>query len=281
MQFKKSFRHPRQDEPTGRQLAAYERTKKRKQDALPLLAPLIAETQLPVAEEFERRRELIARTDQKMRDMSARHWRDFRKRLYDLPARLRTQVLARYHGGRMPRASGTLSYLLWRELMGVEVAVEEMPTLSQDARLTIIQNLNDRARQGDTWTRYRRAYSEGVMAFLAPGFQPSEDADRPHVVLDVSRGRASLLCERVASYDDFTHNSDPSGERRTGYFEVLGTRFRFEVLYLNTGDDGPATVPWNLDLSRRWVWFGLEDEAVDLSTSAVTDGWCWTGRSRI
>lgn len=281
MEFKKKPRHPRQDEPTPRQLAAYERTKKRKQDALPLLAPLIAEAQLPVDQEFERRRELIARTDQRMRDFEARHWRNVRKRLYDLPARLRAMVLARYHGGRMPRESGTLSFLLWRELMGVEIAADEMPLLSDDARLARIQDLNDRARQGDTWTRYRRAYSVGAMAFLAPGFQPSEDADRPHVVLDISRGRASLLCGRVAAYADFTHNTDPSGERRSGYFEVLGARFRFEVLYLNTGDDCPATVPWNIDLSRRWIWFGLEDEAVDLSTSAVTDGWCWRGRSRL
>lgn len=281
MEFKKKLRHPRPDEPSTRQLAAYERTKKRKQDALPLLAPLIAENQLSVAQEFERRRALIERTDQKMRDLDASQWRAVRKRLYDLPSRLRAVVLARYHGGRMPREAGTLSYLLWRELMGVQVAADEMPPLSDVARLELIRGINDRARQGDTWTRYRRAYSVGAMAFLAPGFQPSEDADEPHVVLDVSPGRLSLLCDRVAAYDDFSHNTDPSGERRSGYFEILGTRFRFEVLYLNTGDDGPATVPWNIDLSRRWVWFGLEDEAVDLSTAAVTDGWCWRGRSRL
>ena len=71
MQFKKSVRHPRSDQPTGRQLAAFERSNRRKQEAYPLLATLIAETQLSPDDEFARRRHLIARTDQAMRDAKA------------------------------------------------------------------------------------------------------------------------------------------------------------------------------------------------------------------
>ncbi len=280
MQFRRSIRHTRPDQPSSRQLAAYERSTRRKQEALPLLAPLIAEAQLPAGDEFARRRQLIARTDQAMRDAKADGWRSVRRRLYDLPPRLRAIVLDRYHSSSMPRESGTISYLLWRELLGVECSGAEMPQLDPADRLGRIQALNDRARAADRWTRYREAFSPGCMAFLAPGFQATETAPKPHVILDVSRGRWSLLFRRVADYNEFTHNTDPSGERRSGVFELMGVNFRFEILYLNSGDDEPAAVPWNLDLSRRWVWIGLEDETPDLSTAAVTDGWCWRDRSR-
>lgn len=51
---------------------------------------------------------MIARTDQAMRDAKADGWRSVRRRLYDLPPRLRTIVLDRYHGSSLPRESGPL-----------------------------------------------------------------------------------------------------------------------------------------------------------------------------
>ena len=145
-----------------------------------------------------------------------------------------------------------------------------MPTAD---RLSAVAALNDRARAGDTNTRCRRAYSPGAMAFLAPGFVPDEEYERPQVYLHVSRGRWCLLWDGVADFVGFTHNIDPSGERRCGVFSALGTPFRFEVFYLSHQDDGDAVAPWNSDLSRRVVWVGCADEIADLSQATFESGW--------
>jgi hypothetical protein len=77
----------------------------------------------------------------------------------------------------------------------------------------------------------------------------------------------------VADFVGFTHNLDPSGERRCGVFEALGQTFRFEVFYLSHQDDSCAVAPWLLDLSRRVVWVGLTDEAADLTAATFDSGW--------
>lgn len=273
MQFRKTVRHgPRTITP--RKLAAYERSCRAKRDKLPLLAPLIAETQLPADEEMTRRLAADIRQEKATRDAKAAAWRAVRARLFALPVHARRAILDRYHSSRShPRDSGTVSWFIWNALKTIAVPADTLPPIGADDRLAATAALNDRARQGDTWTRCRRAYSPGAMAFLAPGFAPDEDYEKPHLHLHTSRGRWSLLWHGVADFVGFTHNVDPSGERRCGVFEALGQTFRFEVFYLSHQDDSCAVAPWILDLSRRVVWVGLADEAADLSAATFDSGW--------
>lgn len=273
MQFRKTVRHgPRTITP--RKLAAYERSCRAKRYKLPLLAPLIAETQLPADEEMARRLVADVRQEKATRDAKAAAWRAVRARLFTLPDHARKAILDRYHASRWyPRDSGTVSWLIWDALKTVTITGDTVPAIGADDRLAATAALNDRARKGDTWTRCRRAYSPRAMAFLAPGFSPDEDYERPHLHLHTSRGRWSLLWHGVADFDGFTHNIDPSGERRCGVFEALGQTFRFEVFYLSHQDDSCAVAPWVLDLSRRVVWVGLADEAADLTAATFDSGW--------
>ncbi|QYC12410.1 hypothetical protein [Brevundimonas nasdae] len=281
MQFKRTVRHP-EWQSTTRKESAYRRSCQRKQDALPLLAPLIAEKQRPVEEEFERRRVASLEWEASRRRQIASDWRAVRRRLFDLPDYARKAVVDRYHSSRwFPREARILYALLWSELRAVSVRPEDMPAMDAAGRLAECQRFNDMARRGGldaAQVRARYAYSPGAMAFLAPGFQPTEDASEPHLYLHTSRGRWSILFDRVRAFEDFNHNCDPSGERRSGVFEALGSRFRFEVLSLNHCDDEPAAVAWNIDLSRRWVWIGLEDETPNLDQATISDGWCWRPR---
>lgn len=273
MQFTRKARHgPRQVTP--RKLAAYERSCRQKREKLPLLAPLIAETQLPAGEEMARRVAADVRHEQAARDARAASWRTVRARLFALPVHARRAILARYHSARWyPREPSTISWLIWDALKTIEVPADTLPPMADAVRLAATAALNDRARKGDTWTRCRRAYSPGAMAFLAPGFTPGEDYSRPHLHLHTSPGRSALLWHGVADFVGFTHNVDPSGERRCGVFEALGQTFRFEVFYLSHQGDGPAVAPWNFDLSRRVVWVGLADELADLTAATFDSGW--------
>lgn len=273
MQFRKTVRHgPRTITP--RKLAAYERSCRAKRDKLPLLAPLIAETQLPADEEMARRLAADVRQEKATRDAKAARWRAVRARLFALPVHARRAILDRYHSSRWyPRDSGTISWLIWDALKTIPVPSDTLPPIADADRVAATAALNDRARQGDTWTRCRRAYSPGAMAFLAPGFTPDEEYSRPRLHLHTSLGRSALLWHGVADFVGFTHNVDPSGERRCGVFEALGQTFRFEVFYLSHQDDGPAVAPWNFDLSRRVVWVGLADELADLTAATFDSGW--------
>jgi hypothetical protein len=273
MQFVRKQRHgPRVITP--RQLSAYERSCRAKREKLPLLAPLIAETQLPAEEEMARRQAGDIVWEQSARDAHAAKWREVRARLFALPDHARAAVLARYNSSRwFPRNPGLLASLIWDTLKGVAVPASTLLPMPPADRLSAVAALNDRARAGDTETRCRRAYSPGAMAFLAPGFVPDEEYDRPQVYLHVSRGRWCLLWDGVADFVGFTHNIDPSGERRCGVFSALGTPFRFEVFYLSHQDDGDAVAPWNSDLSRRVVWVGCADEIADLSQATFESGW--------
>ncbi|MBU1384793.1 hypothetical protein [Brevundimonas sp. SPF441] len=273
MQFVRKQRHgPRVITP--RQLSAYERSCRAKREKLPLLAPLIAEAQLPAEEEMARRQAGDIVWEQSARDAHAAKWREVRTRLFALPDHARAAVLARYNSSRwFPRNPGLLASLIWDTLKGVAVPASTLVPMPAAERLSAVAALNDRARAGDTNTRCRRAYSPGAMAFLAPGFVPDEEYERPQVYLHVSRGRWCLLWDGVADFVGFTHNIDPSGERRCGVFSALGTPFRFEVFYLSHQDDGDAVAPWNSDLSRRVVWVGCADEIADLSQATFESGW--------
>lgn len=265
---------------TGRKLAAYARSCKAKQDRLPLLAPLIAENQLSPEAEMSRRQanDLIA--EQASRDRRAAKWREVRARLFALPSTHRNAVLAYYHGSRwLPRNPETLATIIWREVADLPVNPDEVAPFDPATRLALTRSYNDRARAGDPFTRSRRAYSPGAMAWLAPGFEPSCDYARPQLHLHTSRGRWSILHDRVAHYDEFSHNTDPTHERRAGYFEAMGAVFRFEVCHQSPADDfAPSAAPWNLDLSRRAVWLGLADEPLDLRLATFESGWTYRPR---
>lgn len=272
MQFERYTTHaPR--EVTPRMVAAYARSCAAKQAALPLLAPLIAETQLPVEDEMARRAVMRSAQERSDRAYRAAGWLNVRRRLFALPERARRIVLDRYHSSRWyPRKSGTLAAIIWSSLKDVRIAAEEVPPVADEVRLEALRALNDRARQGDPYTRSRRAYSPGALRFLAPGFEPTEDEPVARLNLHTSRGRWALLWHGVADFLDFSHNVDPTGERRAGVFDALGLTFRFEVFALNHCDDGEAVAPHLIDLSRRIVWVGLADEVADLSVATWTEG---------
>lgn len=83
----------------------------------------------------------------------------------------------------------------------------------------------------------------------------------------------SIVADRIRNYQDFSANEDPTGERREGYFSVNGVQLRFVIFYISHCSDGLATVAWNNDLSRRWIWIGLADEVADLATATISSGW--------
>lgn len=273
MQFQRKLRYgPRVITP--RMVSAYARSCQRKQEALPLLAEIISETQLDPETEMARRQVLDARIEAATRKQHADNWRAVRRRLFDLPDHARRAVLDRYHGNRWyPRTSVLISSVIWSELARVEVDPSSLPKTSPDDRLLRVRALNDRARENDTLTRCRYVYSPGAMAFLAPGFHADDDYDKPKLHLHTSLGRHALIGQGVRNFDDFGPNMDPSGERRSGTFEALGSWLRFEILYLGHQDDGPSVAPWIIDLSRRFIWIGLEGENVDLSCATFGTGW--------
>lgn len=271
MKFAKKERHgPR--EITSRQVKAYERSCRLKQEKFPLFAAEIAEAQRAPDEEMARRVALDVEFEQRRRDERAADWRAIRRRLSDLPAHARKAVLARYNANPWyPRQPGFLASLIWDALKPVRVDAAQVQAPA-DAREQIAA-LNDRARAQDTHTRRRFGYSPGVMAWLAPNFAPDEDHTRPNLYLHAESAWTLGLSQRVGEYWDFSHNIDPTGERRSGSFEFLGVWFRFEILVVNHHDNAPAVAPWNIDLSRRLVWIGLEDEAVDIEAATYAGGW--------
>lgn len=271
MQFAKKHRTgPR--EITSRQVKAYERSCRLKAEKLPLLADQIAEKQIPAADEMARRIELDRVIEQRARNDRAKSWREVRRRLFDLPPHARAAVLRRYNGNRhFPRQPGFLASLIWSSLKAVGVDASQV-LAPADARERVAA-LNDRARRHDTFTRCRTGYSPGVMAWLAPNFTPDEIYHRPNVWLHTDSGWKTSIRQRVADHWEFSHNIDPTGERRSGLFEFLGVWFRFEIVVVSHDDNGPSAAPWNIDLSRRLVWIGLEDEAVCIEAATYEGGW--------
>lgn len=271
MKFAKKERHgPR--EITPRQVSAYARSCRQKQEKFPLFAAAIAEGQAPADEEMARRVALDVAMEQRNRNDRAADWRKVRRRLFDLPADARAVVLARYNANQWyPRQPGFLASLIWGALKGYRLDAAQVQAPA-DAREQIAA-LNDRARAQDTFTRRRFGYSPAVMAWLAPNFTPDEDYARPNVWLHADSGWRGAINQRVSDHWDFSHNIDPTGERRCGLFEFLGVWFRFEILCVGHDDNQPSAAPWNIDLSRRLVWIGLEDEAVDIESATYAGGW--------
>lgn len=271
MLFRKAARRePRQI--TGRQIKAYERSCRQKQERLPLFAEQIAEGQRSADDEMARRQSADEVYNLNRRNEHAARWRETRARLFALPAHARAAILDRYRGNRWyPREPGFLATIIWDVMRGVTVSAEDV-TAPADA-CERIASLNDRARSGDTFTRRRFCYSPGVMAWLCPDFVADEDYDRPRIYTHTNQAWHVTLSGRVAAYDDFAHNTDPTGERRAGVFEFLGVWFRFEVFTVAHDDNRPSVAPWCIDLSRRIVWIGLADEPADLTTATYNGGW--------
>ena len=108
MRFQKRDRHPFED--TRRKRLAAARRQQAQRDALPLLAPLIAETQPPIDQVMTNRAGSWAKSEQEGRDHRAAQWRQGRKRLDSYDHETRGALLGYWNGHRW--LPGDPSYLL-------------------------------------------------------------------------------------------------------------------------------------------------------------------------
>ena len=95
---------------TDRKRAAAVRLQRRQREALPLLGPLIAETQPSIDSLMAQRVERWDRTQQEIRDARAQQWRRGRRSLAAYPPPVRAALLAYWNGHRW--LPGDPSYLL-------------------------------------------------------------------------------------------------------------------------------------------------------------------------
>lgn len=191
---------------TARKVAAFERKKVAQRAALPLFAEATAATQISADEEMQRRIEATERQRQERRNQIAKRRRDLRARALLCPARACARADRRQVGA-----------LHWP---------------GDEQRLAETVRLNDMALADDPWARCERVLSPGVMLWLSPFFMPTNDVPAPRMHLDTSSGRAMQLHYALARFEDFGHNSDPSGEHRAGSFAIEHTSFRFAISYL-------------------------------------------------
>lgn len=258
-------------EVTGRKVSAWKRKLKAEQAALPLFAELIAERQLTPEQEMARRVALDWRAEeQARRDRHAAHWREARARYYALPVKVRSVVRDTWNAHRwLPKTSASMASWIWMKGEAVTVSAADMPPIADDVRQAHTRRLNDAARRADPWTRCKRAYSPGVMKWFAYGVDQSAEERQGLANFGSSSGLWGVLFHAVASYDDFQHNTDPHGDRRTGVVEAFGSLFRFEIFTRQAGSDEPCDVTWNGDVARRVLWIGLADEPADLSAATL------------
>lgn len=87
-------------EVTDRKRAAAARWQRRRREALPLLAPLIAEAQPGIDAVMAERVERWDRTEQRWRDRRAGQWRRARRRIDALDPAVRRAVLDHWNGHR-------------------------------------------------------------------------------------------------------------------------------------------------------------------------------------
>ena len=98
---------------TDRKRAAAVRWQRRQRDSLPLLAPLIAETQPGIDAVMEEWVACWSRLEQDWRDRRARQWRDARRRLDGHEPATRRALLAYWNGHRwLPSDPGYLLDML-------------------------------------------------------------------------------------------------------------------------------------------------------------------------
>lgn len=245
---------------TPRKVAAFERKKVAQRAALPLFAEATAATQISADEEMTRRTDMIERSRRTRRSQIAAEWRDVRRRFYALPRHIREPITAKWSTWTGPATAGMLRYIIQQEAAPIAAEPDDFPQLDAEQRRDAAMRLNDLALAASPYARCERVLSPGVMLWLSPFFEATEDVPAPRMHLDTSSGRAMMLHYAVAGFDDFGHNSDPSGEHRTGFLAVEGTAFRFQITYHRPLSPEASRVPWNTDLTRRILWIGLADE---------------------
>jgi len=217
---------------TARKVAAFERKKVAQRAALPLFAEATAATQISADEEMQRRIEATERQRQERRNQIAKRWRDVRARFYALPAHVRAPIAAKWARFTGPATSSNLLYMIQTVAAPMAAEPDDFPQISAERRHAETVRLNDMALADDPWARCERVLSPGVMLWLSPFFMPTNDVPAPRMHLDTSSGRAMQLHYALARFEDFGHNSDPSGEHRAGSFAIEHTSFRFAISYL-------------------------------------------------
>lgn len=245
---------------TGRKVAAFERKKIAQQKALPLFAEATAATQISAEDEMRRRIESTERHRQERRDRIAQDWREVRARFYGLPAHVRAPIAAKWQRWTGPATSSMLLHIIQTEAATLTAEPEDFPQISADQRHAETKRLNDLALADSPYARCERRFSQGVMLWLAPFFEASDDVPAPRMYLDTNMGLKMRLHYALADFADFGHNTDPSGEHRSGIFAIDGTGFRFAISYHRPKSPEPSRVPWSTDLTRRVLWIGLVDE---------------------
>ena len=94
-------------------LRRQERATDRIAQAYPLFADQIeAPRALSVDEERERRERMFDRSEQRMRDLFARHWRDARREYFACAAEVRELIMGEWRGWRGPANPVCFSYVM-------------------------------------------------------------------------------------------------------------------------------------------------------------------------
>lgn len=246
--------------PTPRKIATFERRKIAEQNALPLLADMVAADQLSADAEMARRAvQWDAQTIASRAQVAAR-WRRVRARYHALPEHIRRVVRLTWERYSGPKDTNGLSALIWRVSAEHGASPSDFAHLAPEERLAMTADLNDKARQDDPWTRCTRAFSPEALLWLSPGWEASAEYPSPVLHLHTSHSRYMQLWHAIADYADFGHNADPSGERSRGVVVVGGVTFRFQILYRRPKSNAECPTPWNADLSRRVLFVSIEGE---------------------
>lgn len=245
---------------TSRKVAAFEAKKRRQLEALPLFAEATAATHISADAEMERRKAAADRSSRDRRSFIAQQWRDARADYYTLPRHVRDTVAAAWRRWTGPLDSSSLIYQMKQAGAAATAEPDDYPHIEAADRLARTVRFNDLARENSPYARADRVHSPGVMLWLSPFFEPTPDVAAPRMYLDTSSALAMKLHYALAAFADFGHNSDPSGEHRSGIFTIDGTAFRFHVAYRRHESDEESRVPWDTYLTRRVFWIGLADE---------------------
>lgn len=259
MRFQKTPRHEAYA-VTSRKVAAYERKKIAQQNALPLFAEATAATQISADEEMQRRILSSERSHAERRSQIASQWREVRTRLAELPAHVRAPILERWKTWTGPTTALMLGHIIKSEAAELTASPDDFPLLDSAQRLERTRHFNDLALADNPYARSKRFLSHNVMLWLSPFFEPTPENPAPRMYLETNMGLLMMLHYALAGFDTFGHNTDPTGEHRSGSFNIGSTSFRFFISYHRHNSDEPSSVPWSTDLTRRVLWIGLADD---------------------
>jgi hypothetical protein len=113
MRFRRSERHVAPG-LTARKVAAIKQRQRREQARYPLLAEQIAEQQAPIdlSAEEQARRMQFEKSQQSMRDLHARFWRDARRRYFAATAEQRVAIQSEWNRWAGPLEATYFSYVV-------------------------------------------------------------------------------------------------------------------------------------------------------------------------